>query len=68
MFECQNYTEEWERFAEKIFFGKNNGNLQGLKKLFQKNDVEKLNEFGKFLKECWEKRAFKTLLQEILQR
>ena len=66
--ECENYKEERLKFSEFVF-GENKGiNLKKLQEVFQQNDLKCLNELGKFLKECGDKRTITILLQELLQK
>ena len=43
-------------------------NIETIKRLFQSEDLMSLNELGKFLKACWEKRAITIMVQEIVKR
>ena len=67
IFECNNYREERSDFLGRIADrGKNGESNNIIKWLFQKNNLDDLNEFGKFLDKCWEKRTITNVLQELI--
>ena len=66
--ECDNYKEERVKFSETVFGENKIINLKKLQDLFQLNDLKCLNELGKFLRECGDKRTIKIRLQDLLQQ
>ena len=66
--ECDNYKEERLKFSQKVFRENKGMNLKSLQELFQQNDPKCLNELGKFLRECGDKRTITILVLDMLQK
>ena len=69
IFDCKNYKAERDNMFDGIFGGnKTKEHMGGLKTIFNENDPVGLNELGKFIKICTEKRGITLLLQELIKK
>ena len=68
IFECKNYKEERTNFLKMISKENKKMNTRTLQQLFKINDLKSLNELGKFLKACNEKRLITIILKELLDK
>ena len=69
LLKCVIYKDERDILINREFgVASKELDIRYIKNLFKENNLYKLNEFGKFIHECTEKRIIAKLLQSITQK